>query len=161
MTAPARPRFIAVDHVSRTVPDLAAAIAFYVDAFDAELLYQIGPIDAADIPRDAQDRDWMESHVGVKGARLTLAMLKLAPNLKVQLVQYDNPADRSLQAPRNCDVGGHHVALLVADVHAAAEWLASKGCKVLEPIAMDQGPLAGKTNIYISDPWGLQFELVD
>lgn len=161
MTANARPRFLAVDHVSRTVPDLDAAIDFYADAFGATLLYKVGPVDAADIPKDAAGRDWMETHVGVKGARLTLAMLQLAPNLKLQLVQYDKPADRLRQAPRNCDLGGHHVAMLVEDVEAAAAWLAARGCKVLEIIAMDAGPLAGKKNVYVQDPWGLQLELVD
>lgn len=156
-----RPRFLAVDHVSRTVPDLQAAIAFYTDAFGASLLFQIGPIDGADIPAGPDGTDWMEAHVGVKDAKLTLAMLQLAPNLKVQLVQYDKPADRGRTMPRNCDLGGHHVALLVDDVDATAAWLKQRGCKVLETIAMDSGPLAGKKNVYVSDPWGHQFELVD
>ena len=161
MNASVRPAFLAVDHVSWTVPDLQAAIAFYTEAFGATVLYQIGPIDSADIPKDAQGRDWMETHVGVKGARLTLAMLQLAPNLKFQLVQYDKPDDRRQVVPRNCDRGGHHVALLVKDVNAAAVWLRQRGCKVYESIAMDSGPLAGKTNIYVSDPWGHTLELVD
>ena len=161
MNASARPAFLAVDHVSWTVPDLEAAIAFYTETFGATVLYRIGPIDSADIPKDAQGRDWMETHVGVKGARLTLAMLQLAPNLKFQLVQYDKPADRREVVPRNCDRGGHHIALLVKDVNAAAVWLRQRGCKVYESIAMDSGPLAGKTNIYVQDPWGLTLELVD
>ena len=152
---------MAVDHVSWTVPDLDAAISFYTEAFGASVLYRIGPIDAADIPQDAQGRDWMETHIGVKGARLTLAMLQLAPNLKFQLVQYDKPADRRQTLPRNCDRGGHHVAMLVEDVDAAAAWLAQRGCEVLETIAMDAGPLAGKKNVYVRDPWGHQLELVD
>ena len=78
MNAAARPAFVAVDHVSWTVPDLEAAIAFYTETFGATVLYRIGPIDSADIPKDEQGRDWMETHVGVKGARLTLAMLQLA-----------------------------------------------------------------------------------
>jgi len=51
--------------------------------------------------------------------------------------------------------------LLVKDVNAAAAWLKQRGCKVFESIAMDSGPLAGKTNIYVSDPWGHTLELVD
>lgn len=157
----ARPRFVAVDHVSWTVPDLVAAIAFYTEAFGASVLYRIGPIDAADIPADASGRDWMETHVGVKGAKLSLAMLQLAPNLKFQLVQYDKPLERRQEAPRNCDRGGHHIGLLVEDVDAAAAWLKERGCSVLETIAMDEGPLAGKKNVYVQDPWGHQLELVD
>lgn len=157
----APPRFLAVDHVSWTVPDLDAAIAFYTEAFGATVLYRIGPIDAADLPKDANGRDWMETHVGVRGARLTLAMLQLAPNLKFQMVQYDKPDGRRQDVPRNCDRGGHHIAMLVEDVEAAAKWLAQRGCKVLEIIAMDSGPLAGKKNVYVQDPWGHQLELVD
>lgn len=161
MKAPAvRPRFLAVDHVSWTVPDLDAAIAFYVDAFGASLLFRIGPIDAADIPLDASGRDWMETHVGVKGARLTLAMLQLAPNLKFQMVQYDKPDDRRQSLPRNCDRGGHHIGIQVDDVVAATAWLRQRGCTILQAIVMDEGPLAGTTNVYVQDPWGHQLELV-
>lgn len=157
----ARPRFIAVDHVSWTVPDLDAAVSFYVDVFGASQLYRMGPIDAADLPRDAQGRDWMQTHVGVKGARITLAMLQLAPNLKFQMVQYDKPDDRRQALPRNCDRGGHHIGILVDDVDAAAAYLAARGCTILETIVMSEGPLAGKKNLYLQDPWGHQLELVD
>jgi glyoxylase I family protein len=156
-----RPRFIAVDHVSRTVPDLDGAVRFYVDVFGASELFRIGPIDAADLPPDEQGRDWMETHVGVKGARLTLAMLQLGPNLKLQVVQYDQPSDRQRTPPRNCDLGGHHIAFQVADPEAAAAWLRSKGCEILATIAMDAGPLAGTRNVYVRDPWGLYLELVN
>lgn len=156
-----QPRFLAADHVSWTVPDLAAAVKFYVEVFGASELYRIGPIDAADIPADEQGRDWMQTHVGVQGAKLTLAMLQLAPNLKFQLVQYDKPADRRQTLPRNCDRGGHHLGLLVDDVDAAAAYLQEHGCTVLETIFMSEGPLAGKKNLYVQDPWGHQLELVD
>lgn len=162
MSAPAtRPRFLGVDHVSWTVPDLDAAIAFYTEGFGASLLYRIGPIDAADIPPGTDGRDWMEAHIGIKGARLTLAMLQLAPNLKFQLVQYDKPLERRQDVLRSCDRGGHHLALLVEDVDAVVAWLAARGCTVCETIAMDAGPLAGKKNVYVQDPWGHQLEIVD
>lgn len=156
-----RPQFMAIDHVSRTVPDLDGAVRFYVDVFAAAELFRIGPIDAADLPQDAQGRDWMETHVGVKGARLTLAMLQLGPNLKLQMVQYDKPADRIRKPPRNCDLGGHHIAFRVADPDEAAAYLRSKGCEVLDTIVMDAGPLAGGRNVYVKDPWGFQLELVN
>jgi catechol 2,3-dioxygenase-like lactoylglutathione lyase family enzyme len=157
----AKPQFLAVDHVSRTVPDLEAAIRFYCQAFGAEVRYRMGPLDSDDIPRDAQGRDWTATHVNVAGARLTLAMLKLAPNLDLQLVQYDKPTDRLTKPPRNCDSGGHHIAFKVKDVDAAAAYLASLGCRLMQTIDITEGPLAGKKNLYVLDPWGLQLELVD
>lgn len=158
---PPPPTFLAADHVSFTVPDLEAAIAFYADAFGASELFRLGPIDAAEIPAGADGRDWMEAHVGVPGARLTLAMLRLTADLNLQLVQYVRPDDRRTQPPRNCDAGGHHLALRVDDVAVAAAWLAAKGCTVMDIIAIDAGPLAGHRNLYVRDPFGHYLEIVD
>ena len=159
--SPPKPQFLRVDHISWTVPDLEAAVRFYVDVIGAEVLFQIGPVDAADLPRDAQGRDWMQTHVGVAGAKLTLVMLKLHDNLNFQLVQYDKPLDRRQDLPRNCDRGGHHLALLVDDVDRAIAYLSAHGCRALETIHIDAGPLAGKKNVYVLDPFGHQLEIVD
>ncbi len=156
-----RPRFLAADHVSFTVADLDAAVAFYVDAFGAEPLFRMGPLDGTQIPALPDGRDWMEAHVGVPGACLTLAMLKLTDNLNLQLVQYDKPEGRAATHPRVCDIGGHHLALRVADVDAAAAWLRARGCTVMEIIAIAEGPLAGRKNLYARDPFGNPLEIVD
>ncbi|MGB3803170.1 MAG: VOC family protein [Sphingopyxis granuli] len=156
-----KPSFLVVDHVSRTVPDLVRALAFYCDVLGARELYRMGPMDAADIPVGTDGRDWMESHVGVAGASLTLAMIEFDGGARIQLVQYDKPSDRDASPPRNCDLGGHHLAFRVDDVEAAAAWLAEHGCTPMDVIEIDAGPLAGKKNLYILDPFGLQLELVD
>lgn len=155
------PGFRGVDHISWSVPDLQAAIDFYVGVIGATEIYRLGPFDAAEIPPEADGRDWMAAHVGVPGARLTLAMLQLGPTMKFQLAQYDAPVSATAAPPRNNDRGGHHLGLLVQDVQAAAAHLKAHGCTVLEPIVMTEGPLAGKTNLYVLDPWGHQLELVD
>lgn len=161
MASPPKPNFLSVDHVSWTVPDLEAALAFYRDVIGATELYRLGPLDAADMPVDAQGRDWMATHVNVPGARLTLVMMQLTPNMKFQLVQYDKPADRRQDVPRNCDRGGHHLALQVDDVDAAIAYLEAHGCTAMEIIAVDAGPLAGKKNVYMTDPFGHSLEIVD
>jgi catechol 2,3-dioxygenase-like lactoylglutathione lyase family enzyme len=166
MTQPApnaadRPVFLEADHVSWTVPDLDAAVRFYTDVFGATELFRMGPLDAADMPVGEDGRDWMAAHVNVPGARLTLVMLKLVPNLNFQLVQYDKPDDRGQTVPRNCDRGGHHLGLKVDDVDKAARYLAAHGCTIMDTIVIDAGPLAGHKNLYLLDPWGHQLELVD
>jgi glyoxylase I family protein len=158
---PTKPHFLGVDHISWTVPDLDAAVRFYVDVIGAEVLYRLGPIDAADLPRDAQGRDWMQTHVGVADARLTLVMLKLSEHMKFQLVQYDKPVARRQDLPRNCDRGGHHLALRVDAVDATIAYLSAHGCQALETIHIETGPLAGKKNVYVLDPFGHQLEIVD
>jgi catechol 2,3-dioxygenase-like lactoylglutathione lyase family enzyme len=155
----ARPVFT-VDHVSWTVPDMDAALRFYCDVIGAEELFRMGPLDAAEMPVGDDGRDWMASHVNVPGARLTLAMMRLPGGVGFQLVQYDKPeAEGAL--PRNCDRGGHHLGLRVDDVAAAVRYLVSHGCTAMDPIVIDAGPLAGKTNQYLLDPWGHQLEIVD
>lgn len=161
MSVTDRPNFLAADHVSFTVPDLEAAIAFYVDVFGAEELFRFGPIDADEIPRDDEGRDFMETHVGIPGARLALAMLRLTDNLNLQLVKYDKPAGRRTDRPRHCDAGGHHLALRVDDVEKASAYLEARGCEVQQIIAIEAGPLAGKKNLYVRDPFGNPLEIVD
>lgn len=155
------PRLLIIDHVSWTVADLEQALGFYRDVLGARELYRMGPLDATDLPVQPDGRDWMAAHVGVPGARLTLAMLEFAEGMKLQLVQYDKPADRSEALPRNCDRGGNHLAFRVDDVDRAAAWLTAHGCTPLETIEIGEGPLAGKKNLYILDPFGRQLELVD
>ena len=156
----ARPVFVA-DHVSWTVADADAVARFYIDVFGASELFRMGPIDAADIPTMPDGRDWMAAHVNVPGARLTLIMLQLTQTLNFQLVQYDKPEDKNTTLPRNCDAGGHHLGLRVDDVMATAAYLESHGCRAMNVIEISEGPLAGKKNLYLLDPWGHQLEIVD
>ena len=161
MTSTAKPNFLAVDHISWTVPDIDAALAFYVGVIGAVELWRMGPMDAAEMPVGADGRDWMETHVGVAGARLTLVMLRIADSMNFQLACYDKPDGRRQELPRNCDRGGHHLGLRVDDVDAAIAYLTAHGCTALETIHIDAGPLAGKKNVYVLDPFGHQLEIVD
>lgn len=150
-----------VDHVALTVPELDAAVAFYTETIGGTELYRIGPFDAAEMPRMDDGRDWTEAHINVAGARLTIAMLQLGPNLMLELFQYDRPAGRNTTPPRNCDFGGHHIALKVSDLAAAKDYLVAKGCRVMAgPIELNEGPCAGLKVNYFLDPWGNQLELV-
>ncbi|WP_137679854.1 VOC family protein [Aurantiacibacter suaedae] len=156
-----KPAFLAADHVSWTVADAEAVATFYKDIFGAEEMFRMGPLDAAELPVGKDGRDWMESHVNVAGAKLMLIMLKIADNLNFQLVQYDKPEGRGTTPPRNCDVGGHHLGLRVDDVEKTSRYLAANGCTPMEVIDITEGPLAGKKNLYVLDPWGHQLEIVD
>jgi catechol 2,3-dioxygenase-like lactoylglutathione lyase family enzyme len=151
-----------VDHVGLTVPDLDAAVKFYGDVFGADELYRLGPFDAAELPRMDDGRDWTDAHINVAGARLTIAMLSIGPNLMLELFQYDRPRPRAETPPHNCDLGGHHIAFKVENLDAAIAYLAAHGCKVMAgPIVLDQGPCATTRVNYVLDPFGNQLELVE
>ena len=48
-----------------------------------------------------------------------------------------------------------------AQRNAAAAYLAARGCTVQNIIEITEGPLAGKKNLYIRDPFGHSLEIVD
>ncbi len=151
-----------IDHVGLTVPNLDAAVKFYCDVIGGHELYRLGPFDAAEMPRMADGRDWTAAHLNVAEARLSIAMISIAPNLMLELFQYDRPTDRNSQPSRNCDAGGHHIAFKVDDLEAAKTFLADRGCKVMNgPIVLDQGPCATTRVNYVLDPFGNQLELVE
>lgn len=161
MTAPAGrlPRVPGIghaDHVAFTVPDLDAAVAFFVEALGAQELYRStrGP-----------DAEFMPLHFDVPAdAQLTLAMLRMPPNLNVELFQW-NSSDRRTQHPRHSDAGGHHLSFVVADVDEAVAALRDiPGVRILghrKEVAGDSPSVAGNRWIYFLTPWGLLMELVD
>lgn len=150
-----------VDHVALTVPDLDAAVAFYRDVIGGVELYRLGPFDAADLPKMPDGRDWTEAHVNVPGARVSIAMLKIGPNMMLELFRYEKPSDARREPPRNCDIGGHHIGFRVKDIAVATAYLREKGVRVMERIVLDQGPCAGMKVNYFLDPWGNQLELLE
>ena len=144
-----------VEHVGFTVPDLDAATRFFVDVIGCEYVYSLGPI--AD-----GEGDWMVRHLDVP-ARARVKELRFfrcgfGPNFEI--FEYEG-GDFVRTPPRNCDVGGHHLAFYVDDFTAAADYLRSRGITLLgEPTVRMQGPSAGQTWIYFLTPWGMQLELV-
>lgn len=151
-----------VDHIALTVPDLDKAVTFYTDVIGGTELYRIGPFDAAELPKEDDGRDWTDAHVNVAGARILISMVQIGPNLNLELFQYEKPADRRTEPPRNCDNGGHHIAFKVADMEAAKAYLAARGCELMSgPMVLDDGPLNYTLCNYFLDPFGNQLELVE
>ena len=154
-------RFRGLDHIGMTVPDLDAAVKFYLDAFGGTVLYRMGPLDSRDMPAAAKG-DWTASFIDVPDARVTFVGIRIAEALQLEIYEYERPVTARKQPPRNSDVGGHHLALRVDDVDAAARHLESKGCKLMEgPIVVPGGPLYGSRSWYLTDPWGNYFELTE
>ena len=144
------------DHVAFTVPDLDEAVGFFVAALGAEQLYRStrGP-----------DADFMPEHFDVpQDAALTLAMLRMPPNLNVELFEWSG-SDRRTEHPRHCDAGGHHLCFLVDDVDEALAVLRTiPGVRLLgdrKEVGGDSPRVAGNRWSYFLTPWGLLMELVD
>jgi catechol 2,3-dioxygenase-like lactoylglutathione lyase family enzyme len=143
-----------IDHFGLTVPDLEAAVAFFVGALGCRELYRLGPLQA--------DDDWMARRLGVDRAATIPAIVVLAcgSGSRLELFHYVAP-DQDLRQPRNSDLGGHHVAFYVEDMEQALQTVRSFGAEILDqPTVMSDGPSAGETWVYVRTPWGSQIELV-
>lgn len=144
------------DHIGLTVPDLEQAVKFFVDVLGAEELYR---------SRRGPDRDFMPENFRVPAdARLILSMLRLPPNLNIELFEWES-GDQRKDRPRHSDAGGHHLCFVVDDVDGAVRYL--KGVPDVEvlgavkQVGSDSPSVAGNRWTYFLTPWGLLMELVD
>ncbi|BFM09017.1 VOC family protein [Halioxenophilus aromaticivorans] len=154
--------YAGADHISITVTSIEKSLEFYQKAFGAAVIYQMGPFDAAEIPRQEDGRDWTEAHVNVSAAKLHIAMVQLFANLKVELFQYDQPSDANRAVPANCDTGASHICIKVLDLESALSHLKNLGCELMAgPIASVGGPCPDSNSWYVLDPFGHQLELVE
>ncbi|MFG1847961.1 VOC family protein [Micromonospora carbonacea] len=130
-----------VDHIGYTVADLDEALAVFADVLGGELLHR-----AAETDPDGP---------------VEVATLRMGPTDNVELRTFAG-TDRAVPPPRNCDVGGRHLAVHVRDVDAAARHLAARpGFTVLgAPETIDDGPIAGDRWVYVRSPIGLHVEVV-
>ena len=153
MQATRIPGIARVDHIGITVPDLASAHLFFTEVLGCEYLYRLGPF---------QDSGaWMSEHLNVddRAVMRRLHFYRLGGQAIFEVFEYDAPGQAS-SPPRNSDVGGHHVALYVADLDAAVEALHRNGLRVLGEPTTSRGASQGQRWVYFLSPWGMQFELV-
>ena len=144
-----------VEHIGFTVPDIEQATRFFVDVIGCEFIYSLGPIEDG-------TGDWMTRHLNVP-ARSRVKELRFfrcghGPNFEIFEFEGDGHNE---SPPRNCDVGGHHLAFYVDRFDEACTYLQGHSIQLLgEPTIRFFGPSAGQTWIYFLSPWGMQLELV-
>ena len=142
------------DHIGFTVPDLEAAVDFFVDVLGCEPFYELGPFES--------DDDWMARHLNVhpRTVMKKLRFMRCGNGSNFEIFEYASP-DQNRAQPKNSDIGGHHLAFYVDDMDAAVAYLKAKGVRVLgEPTVRTQGPSGGQSWVYFLAPWGMQLELV-
>lgn len=149
------PTLRGVEHVGFTVPDIEEATRFFTEVIGCEYVYSLGPFADA-------GGNWMTEHLGVPArARLTeIRFFRCGFGPNFELFEYACEGQQRMP-PRNCDVGGHHLAFYVDDFDTALAYLRSHGLRILgSPTVRTDGPSAGQTWVYFLSPWGMQLELV-
>jgi len=150
-------RGIRIDHVGVTVPDVDAATAFFVAAFDAVVLYDVRS-------RREPVNGTQEAHryLGIPSsmAQGAIRMLAFPEGPGLELFEYTGPEQRDAAAPS--DLGWQHLALYADDLDAAlARVEAAGGVRNADPRPL-RGEEAGEGNrfVYTRTPWGSTLELV-
>lgn len=139
------------EHVGLTVPDLEAAGAFLVGVLGAQLVFDGGTI---------EDQDVMVRVLGADpGDTCRYRFYRLGTGLNLEVFEY--ATTQGGRHPGNAQAGGHHLALYVDDIDAAAAHLAAHGVDMAGPPEhIHDGPAGGSAWLYFKAPWGLQMELV-
>lgn len=142
-------RITGTDHTGITVADLDRALAFWHGVLGFEI-----------IRRARLSGRYAAGVTGVEGAEIDLAVLE-APGHRIELLQYNAPADRTRVSPRACDVGSQHVAFQIDDMDAALEAVAAAGWHPAGvPQVAPDGARAGSQVAYVRDPDGTTIELI-
>ena len=136
------------------MPDVDAAVRFFVEVIGCSKAYEIGPFQAAD--------DWMLVQLGVPARAVLrkLVMLRCKNGTNFELFEYEVDG-QVVTPPVNSDVGGNHLGFYVQDIHAAVAYLKTHGVTVQgDVVTMQEGPSKGLSYVYFLSPWGMQLELV-
>jgi catechol 2,3-dioxygenase-like lactoylglutathione lyase family enzyme len=145
-------KVIGADHTGITVSNLERSLAFWRDVLGFEISHGAH-----------QSGAMAEQITGVEGAELKLAVVKAPDGHKIELLEYQAPADRKREGElRPCDVGHVHIALVVDDLEAILQRIAASGWKAAgKPQTLTSGPNAGKRVVYVRDPDGTTIEFME
>lgn len=142
-------------HFSFTVSDIDRSVAWYTDVLGLELVH-----------RQRQDNEYTPRLVGIPGAVLDVAQLKLPTGSPpysthmLELIQYVAPEGARPDLPTN-NVGVAHLALLVTDIHERYQRMTSQGVAFRNPpVQITAGANKGGWACYLHDPDGITLELL-
>lgn len=138
-----------IQHVGVPVRDMEESLRFYRDIFGVE----------PDFIAEGSG-ETLSQAVGVPDADLSFAFLRIGSSI-LELLEYRQPRGRDFDR-RNCDVGAIHIAFQVSDIDQAYERLRAKGVQFNAlPLKIEDGPLAGCSFAYFTDPNGVQLEIFE
>lgn len=144
-----------IDHVGFTVPDTEQAVAFFHDVIGCREAFRFGPIMD---DKGTLMQDLVNVHPRAKIAQIV--MMRCGQGSNIEIFKYESP-DQKSEAPRNSDIGGHHIAFYVKDLPAALRAAQAQGVRTLMgPFPVSEGPAAGQSITYVLTPWGMQLELI-
>lgn len=133
------PKARSFHHVGLSVPDLDAALAFYVDVLGFELLSRASWSGSPEI----------DLAIGANGSAGEFAMISLN-GFCLEVFQFETPRASEPTEPRVVGHGWTHICVKVDNARDMTELLKAQGIRLhAEPIDIGDGPFA-----YARDPFG-------
>ncbi|MCA0993448.1 VOC family protein [Guptibacillus hwajinpoensis] len=146
-----------IDHIGITVPNIEEATAFFKEAFDAKVCYDVQRPEHE--PMEGKD---VEKQLGLPAGKsiIHMRLLRIGEGPTLELFQLGSPADN--HPARISDLGIQHFALYVDDLKAASNRFEAAGGSLLSephPLAgVEDGPHNG--GVYGLTPWGTLLEFI-
>jgi len=139
-----------IEHVGIVVSDMDQAIDFYCNVLGFELSQRV----------DDCSGEFVEKGVGVPGAKIMLAHLKLGDTATIiELLHYVNPQSKPMPPDaKSNDIGVAHVAFNVSDPDVYYEQLKSKGVEFISPGVMNSS--TGEKFCYFFGPDRVVLEFI-
>ncbi|HVF08281.1 MAG TPA: VOC family protein [Actinomycetota bacterium] len=140
----------ALDHVSVTVRDIEASLAFYVELLELPL-----------IARGTSDDAELAEIMGQRHVSIRWADIELGEALVLELIEFVQPVGVPVMKSL-WDPGATHIGLQVADIDAVHERLREAGVQLVsKPVRLtEHGDWYGVQVHYAIDPDGTWIELV-
>lgn len=149
----------AIDHVGLTVPNLEQAAKFFVDAFDAQVIFTM------DTHRNTADKEVLaeeQAKLGTReSARWTRTLvLRLGEGPSIELFEYDD--DQRREPPTPSDLGIQHFGIYVDEIERARDRVVAAGGSALDGPTLLPDLESGEDNkwLYVRAPWGGIIEVV-
>jgi catechol 2,3-dioxygenase-like lactoylglutathione lyase family enzyme len=141
---------LSFNHTAFTVSELDQVIRFFRDLLGFELA-----------SRAARDPRLIERMTALDGVAIEIAYVN-GPGHRIELIQYQAPADREVVVPLLCDSGAAHVALNVTGIEALVAASAAYGFTAVGQIVeIDAGPNRGSKVVYLRGPDGITVEYIE
>ncbi len=139
-----------VQHFGLTVSNLDEALHFFRDMLGLE---------ATEARETSGERP--EIILGIKGASLRLAIVKVPDGNNIEVIEYLNPRGTKLDL-RTCNPGVPHIAFVVDDIQKMYEDLGAKGVKLVNPPYWGGRSVAGPGwgVCFLRGPDGISIELM-
>ncbi len=138
-----------------TVPELAQARAFFEEGLGCVHALDLGPF------RDDAGT-WMQDAIGTHArAAMNIAVMACGDASNVELMEISSPS-QDTQFPARGNHGASSLGFFTNDLGATLARAVAVGATPLSSItSVGEGPLAGRSFIYVTAPWGQQIFLMN